>query len=52
MIAPVNEKDDNWTEFLHHYGLWDDRMTEDDLYLRYRKFSAVDFPETPSDMWK
>jgi hypothetical protein len=52
MLSAVGDKDDNWTEFLEHYDLLDERMTEEDAYLHYRKFSAVEFPETPPSEWK
>ncbi len=47
MLVTEDEKDENWCDFLQHYDLWDERMMEQDSYLRYRKFSAIEFPETP-----
>lgn len=44
MSDPVAEKDEGWAEWLVKYGLWDDEMSIDALYLRYRKLSKLTFP--------
>lgn len=52
MTSTVEHKDENWVEFLEFYNMWDERLPEDELYLRYQKFSVVEFPEAPDHLWK
>ena len=41
------EKDKGWQDWLARYGLLDSGLTEEQAYLRYKKFHKVKFPEVP-----
>ena len=41
------DKVEGWQGWLQKYGLWDDSMEEEELYLRYMKFHKVTFSEVP-----
>ena len=36
------EREPGWMEWLREQQLWDERMAEDQLYLRYKKFHKLD----------
>lgn len=47
-MTPVQQKDDDWREWLQKFGLWGDDRGEDANYLRYRQFKGLDLGVIPS----
>ena len=43
MLPPYNDKEEGWQEWLKEMDLWEDALSEDQLYLRYRRFRMVKF---------
>jgi hypothetical protein len=50
MLEEVRNKEEGWQGFLRQWGLWDERLTERDAYLRYLRFKDVTFGEAPDAM--
>ena len=42
-MLPPYEKEDGWESWLQENNLWEDQLTEDQLYLRYLRFKMVKF---------
>ena len=38
----MEECEDGWQEWMHHYKLYDPSMTEPDLYMWYKKFKGLE----------
>lgn len=51
MMEDVADKEAGWVEWLQRWKLDDPTLTEKEAYLRYQRFSKVDFGEAPQSMW-